>query len=105
MPLSDLAIDAAGCLIIGALLVLANDCWTDHRLVRPLLGVGVLGGFAAAATYAVDLRKLVADGSDGSGAAAGWLAGTVTTLLASAFAGLAVARRVLQWWCGPDRPR
>src|SRR5690348_233451 len=33
-----------GCLLIGVLMVLITERWTVHRLVRPFLGVGVLGG-------------------------------------------------------------
>lgn len=46
-----LAINVLGCLLMGLLLA-ATDSGA-HRLVRPFLGTGVLGGFTTVSTYAV----------------------------------------------------
>jgi CrcB protein len=44
-PWATWGINTAGCLLIGVLMVLLSDMGTGHRLLRPFLGVGVLGGF------------------------------------------------------------
>ena len=51
VPWATLAVNAVGCLLIGVLIVLVEG---RHPLLRPLLGVGVLGGFTTFSTYAVD---------------------------------------------------
>lgn len=59
---STLLVNAVGCLIIGAFMVMLGELWTPHRLVRPFFGVGVLGGFTTFSTYIVDAGGLVAGG-------------------------------------------
>ena len=58
-PASTLLINIAGCALIGILMVLITDVWSSRRLLRPFLGVGVLGGFTTFSTYALDIQKLV----------------------------------------------
>ncbi|WP_307868680.1 fluoride efflux transporter FluC [Umezawaea beigongshangensis] len=50
--LSTFAVNVLGCALIGVLVVLADDA---HPLVRPFLGVGVLGGFTTFSAYAADV--------------------------------------------------
>ena len=64
-----------------------------HRLVRPLLGTGVLGGFTTFSTYSVDLQRELADGR--AGQALGYGAGTlIGAVLAVAVATVATRRVV-----------
>lgn len=79
-----------GCLCIGALMVLITEVWSAHRLLRPFLGVGVLGGFTTFSTYAVEVRGLLRPGS--VPLAFGYLAGTVACALLAVIAGVAVTR-------------
>lgn len=58
-PAATLSINVLGCAAIGVLMVLITEIWTAHRLVRPFLGTGVLGGFTTFSTYAVDTEHLV----------------------------------------------
>lgn len=58
-PRATLIINASGCLFIGALMVLLLELTSPHRLLRPLLGVGVLGGFTTFSIFAVDTAQLV----------------------------------------------
>jgi CrcB protein len=58
-PWSTVLINATGCLLIGALMVLLLELISPHRLVRPFLGVGVLGGYTTYSTFAVDAQQLV----------------------------------------------
>ena len=60
-PWITLLINVAGCLLIGMLMVLALDVLPTHRLLRPFLGTGVLGGFTTFSTFEVDVVRLVDD--------------------------------------------
>jgi CrcB protein len=57
-PWTTLGINAVGCAVIGAFMVLITELWTPHRLLRPFFGTGVLGGFTTFSTYAIDVRRL-----------------------------------------------
>lgn len=78
-PWTTFVINVVGCLLIGVLLVLVSEVFTPHRLVRPLLGTGLLGGFTTFSTYAVDAQRLI----DGRHAATAlvYLAATVIAAL------------------------
>lgn len=43
-----------GCLLIGVLMAVLDHRPAPHRLVRPFVGVGVLGGFTTFSTYVLD---------------------------------------------------
>lgn len=60
-------VNVSGCLLIGVLMVLVVDVWAGRPLIRPFLGVGVLGGFTTFSTYAVDFQRLVDAGAPASG--------------------------------------
>ncbi|GAA5205820.1 fluoride efflux transporter CrcB [Streptomyces thinghirensis] len=59
-PWTTFWVNVAGCALIGVLMVVVTEVRDAHRLVRPFLGTGVLGGFTTFSTYAVDLRQLFA---------------------------------------------
>lgn len=89
-PWATFAINVLGCLLIGVLLVLITEVWTAHPLVRPFLGVGVLGGFTTFSTYAVEFGELLRPGS--VVVAAAYLAGTLVCALLAVLVGVAVTR-------------
>jgi CrcB protein len=60
IPWSTLTINVLGSLLLGMLIVAVTEIWRPHRLVRPLLGTGVLGGFTTFSTFAVEVRGLPA---------------------------------------------
>lgn len=92
-PWATFAINAAGCLLIGALMALLTEvAGRPHRLVRPFLGVGVLGGFTTFSTYTVDAQHLISTGH--TRLALAYLFGTVAAALAAAQLGI-VATRLL----------
>nr|WP_024126993.1 fluoride efflux transporter CrcB [Streptomyces sp. F8]AHE39714.1 CrcB protein [Streptomyces sp. F8] len=94
-PWTTLAVNAAGCAVIGVFMVVITDVWAAHRLVRPFFGTGVLGGFTTFSTYAVDIQRLVAGGRAGAGLA--YLGLTLLAALAAVWIAVWLARRVLAW--------
>jgi CrcB protein len=96
-PWTTFLINVSGCLLIGVLMVLVSDVWTGRRLVRPFVGVGVLGGFTTFSTYVVDIQRLVDAGAAGTGLA--YLAGTAVAAVAATYVGIVVAR----WAVRPRR--
>ena len=89
-PWHTLLTNVSGCLLIGVLMVLITEVRTAHRLVRPFLGVGVLGGFTTFSTYAVEIRELLRPGTVTM--AFGYLAGTLVAALLAVIAGMATTR-------------
>lgn len=83
-----------GCLLIGVLMVLITERWTAHRLIRPFLGVGVLGGFTTFSTYAVEIRGLLQPGT--VGLALAYLAGTFLCSMLAVITGVSVSRAILR---------
>lgn len=92
-PWAVFGINVGGCLLIGVLMALVGEGRRAHRLIRPFLGVGVLGGFTTFSAFSLDLHLLFAGGRPG--VALAYLAGTLLAGLAAV--GLAVrgTRRVL----------
>lgn len=64
-PWSTWVINVSGCLLIGVLMILNAELWTGRRLVRPFLGVGVLGGYTTFSTSVVDVQQAAAHGAAG----------------------------------------
>ncbi|WP_151483796.1 fluoride efflux transporter CrcB [Streptomyces albicerus] len=94
-PWTTLLVNTIGCAIIGAFMVVITDVWAAHRLVRPFLGTGVLGGFTTFSTYAVDIQHLVDDGDARTGLA--YLALTLLAALAAVWTAANLTRRVIEW--------
>ena len=91
-PWTTLAVNVVGCALMGVLMAVSAARGT-HRLVRPFLGTGVLGGFTTFSAYAVDVRQLVDAGRPGAGL--GYLALTPLTALAAVWAATHGTRRVI----------
>lgn len=89
-PWATFVTNVSGCLLIGVLMVLITEAWTAHRLIRPFLGVGMLGGYTTFSTYAVDIQQAVAAGHPR--VALLYLAGTLAAALAAIYAGIIIAR-------------
>jgi CrcB protein len=85
VPWATLTINVVGCLLIG-LLIAAVTRRPRHRLLRPFLGTGVLGGFTTFSGYAVDAVRLMQHGSVGSVAV--YAGGTLLGALAATWIGL-----------------
>ncbi|GAA0794558.1 fluoride efflux transporter FluC [Spirilliplanes yamanashiensis] len=79
-----LLVNVTGCLLIGAVATAVPH----RRLLRPFLGVGVLGGYTTFSAFTVDALRA------GSPAVAfGYLAATVAGALLAVWAGAALAGR------------
>ena len=95
-PWSTFVVNVSGGLLIGVLMVLINDVFDAHPLIRPLLGVGVLGGFTTFSTYVVDIQRLVDAGP--AGTALAYLAGTLVAALTAVYVGIVGTRAVVRRW-------
>ncbi|MFI1183414.1 fluoride efflux transporter CrcB [Streptomyces sp. NPDC020799] len=93
-PWTTFLINVVGCALIGLLLVVIADLTSPHRLLRPFLGTGVLGGFTTFSTYAVDIRRLVGDGRTATALA--YLAGTLLAAMAAVWAAANLTRLFLR---------
>jgi CrcB protein len=89
-PWATFTVNTLGCLLIGVLMVLISEAWAAHRLVRPFLGVGVLGGFTTFSTYTAETRALLQPGT--VGLAFAYLAGTLVAALLAVVAGVWLTR-------------
>lgn len=93
-PWATFGVNVLGCLLLGALMVGVTYRWPERRLVRPFLGVGVLGGFTTFSTYVVEIQHLIEAGA--AGTALAYLAGTVAAALPATWLGLTGARWLLR---------
>lgn len=82
-------VNVSGCLLIGVLMVLISEVWVGRRLVRPFLGVGVLGGYTTFSTSIVDVQQAAAHNA--AGVALLYLGATLLGALAAVWTGTAVA--------------
>lgn len=95
-PWTILAVNAVGCALLGAFMTLSTEAGGGHRLLRPFLATGVLGGFTTFSAYALDVERLVDAGH--AGRAGGYLALTVVAALAAAWLAALATRRALDSW-------
>ena len=94
-PWATFSVDVVGCLLIGVLMVvLLESAVRPSPYARPLLGVGVLGGFTTFSAYATDTRALLAGGH--AGTALTYLAATLVVGLAATWVGLTGTRAALR---------
>ncbi|MFG2830025.1 fluoride efflux transporter FluC [Streptomyces sp. NPDC048434] len=93
-PWTTLAVNAVGCALMGVLMVVITEVRPAHRLVRPFLGTGILGGFTTFSTYAVDIQRLA--GAGRPAAALACLAGTVLAALAAVWGAVTGTRALLE---------
>jgi CrcB protein len=70
------------------LIVAVTDIWRPHRLIRPLLGTGVLGGFTTFSTFAIEASELSAL------TASAYVAASVIGGVAAAALGIAAVRKI-----------
>jgi CrcB protein len=93
-------VNVSGCLLIGVLMVLAGEVWTDRPLLRPFLGVGVLGGYTTFSTYVAEVHQAMAAGRPGT--ALLYLAATPAAALLAVWAGATLTGRAVRARGGGD---
>jgi CrcB protein len=81
-----LSVNVSGCLLIGIIAVLIASAPGTHRLARPFLVTGVLGGYTTFSTYIVDIQRALAAGAPRTALLYG--AATLAAALAAAWAGM-----------------
>ncbi|WEH43249.1 CrcB family protein [Streptomyces sp. AM 2-1-1] len=93
-PWTILLVNVVGCFLIGVLMVTVKLRFPGtHRLVSPLLGTGLLGGFTSFSHYTDDVRELFDDGRPGY--AVGCLVLTVVGALAAVTVGALATHALL----------
>ncbi len=91
-PWSMMVINVSGCLLMGVLMVLITERFAPHPLLRPLLGVGVLGGYTTFSTFDVDVVTLAVHGRPVL--ALGYMMATPIAALVAVWIGASFTRRV-----------
>jgi CrcB protein len=88
--LSTLVANVSGALALGVLMVLVLEVWPPTRLVRPFLGVGVLGGYTTFSTSMLDTEEMLRAGRPGLAAA--YLFATLGLGLVASWSGVVITR-------------
>jgi CrcB protein len=83
-----LSVNTSGSLLIGILGVLIASAPGAHRLIRPFLVTGVLGGYTTFSTYIVDIQRALVAGAPRTALLYG--AATLAAALAAAWAGMRI---------------
>ncbi len=95
-PWATLVVNVSGAFAMGLLVAFLVDRPGTHRLARPFLGVGVLGGWTTFSALAVDVVQLGA--ADRVSLVISYVAGTFLVGTLAVAAGTVVGQRV---WPGP----
>jgi CrcB protein len=93
-PLATWVENVSGAFLIGAVMVVLTELTSPHRLLRPFLGVGVLGGYTTFSTATVEVQELVRAGRPGLALA--YLVASV----AAALVAVTVGSVALRWSAG-----
>lgn len=94
-PATTFAINVLGSALIGIVMVLVTDVWTQRRLIRPFLGTGFLGGFTTFSTFAVDVQTLTVAGH--ANTALTYLVATPAGAVLAVWATAHTTRRLITW--------
>jgi CrcB protein len=90
LPFGTLVVNVSGCLLIGLLMVSIVEARRPHRLIRPFLGIGLLGGYTTFSTYTVETQRLIQAGDPR--VAFAYFGGTVLAALLAVQAGVLLGR-------------
>ncbi|WP_432160295.1 fluoride efflux transporter FluC [Streptomyces sp. NRRL F-5630] len=94
-PWTTFLVNVVGCALIGVLLAVVAELRPyTHRLVRPFLGTGVLGGFTTFSTYAMDVRGLIV--AERYAVAGAYLFGTMAAAVLTVWGSASLARYALR---------
>jgi CrcB protein len=93
-PWSTFVINVTGCLLIGVLMVFVTEVVTGKPLLRPFVGVGILGGYTTFSTYVVDIQRAAGEGA--AWVALSYLALTLVFALLAVWAGTTLTRAAVK---------
>jgi len=96
LPASTWIVNTSGCFLIGVLMVVVAALTAPHRLIRPFLGTGVLGGYTTFSTATLDVQQLMQHGRPAL--ALGYLLGTLGAALIAVAIGTAGTRAADAAW-------
>ncbi|MGK5114920.1 fluoride efflux transporter CrcB [Geodermatophilus sp. CPCC 205761] len=91
-PWATLLVNLTGCLLLGALLAVVTARSPEPAWVRPLLAVGVLGGYTTYSAFAVEVVELADAGA--AVRAAGYVLASVVGGVLAVVAGARAVRAV-----------
>jgi len=91
-PLGTLAVNVAGCFLIGLLATLSLECWSLSPVTRTALLIGFLGAFTTFSTFSYEILALLREGAVWRAALNVGL--SVLLCLGAAWAGVVLASRV-----------
>ena len=86
-----LTVNVTGSLLLGVLMVIVTEVLPGRPLLRPFLGVGVLGGYTTFSAYVLEAAQ-----ADSPVTAVAYLAVSVAGGLAAVWAGAAVTQRAVR---------
>lgn len=89
-PWATFVTNISGCALIGLLMVYVVDLGAGHPLLRPFVGVGILGGFTTFSTYTVQTTDII-DAREPA-LALTYMFGTVAAALVAVTLGLFLGR-------------
>jgi fluoride exporter len=89
-PWAIFAVNVSGSFVLGALMVYLLEIWPPRRFLRPLLAVGLIGGYTTFSTYAGGVMTLLTGGA---------------TALAVAYALSSIMAALVAVWCGVQAAR
>ena len=91
IPWATLAINLSGAFLLGILMAVVVEAGRGPGWLRPLLGVGLLGGYTTFSTLALELRDMLAAGH--VGAAAAYVVASVVGGLLAAWLGIVLGEK------------
>jgi CrcB protein len=89
-PWAIFAVNVSGCLLLGILMVYLLEVWPPRRFLRPLLAVGLIGGYTTFSTYAAGVMMLLTGGAPALADA--YALTSVVAALAAVWVGMKAAR-------------
>jgi fluoride exporter len=94
-PLGIFIVNVSGCLVLGGLLVYLLEVWPPRALLRPLLAVGLLGGYTTFSTYAAGVLSLLTGRQ--FALADAYALSSIVAALGAVWCGMVAARKLAGW--------
>ncbi len=89
-PWAIFAVNVSGCFLLAVLMVYLLEVWPPRRLLRPFLGIGLLGGYTTFSTYAGGVLTLLQGHAPVTAAA--YALGSIAAALVAVWCGMRAAR-------------